>query len=300
LPTRLQGKVANGHDGSLGGVYEGQGVAPSTPCTFDLSITPRSGCGDDDDPNQKSTSGWLASYAVFEPHWQVTIADARASGTVLWNGTTYHFDNAPFYAEKNWGSVFPSKWYWVQCNSFANYPRLSVTAGGGIRKLPLNMEEEVGMVCIHYNGTFYQAVPWNGQMEWDVDPWGRWVLTGRCTSGDRLFESQISATCDAPGTVLRAPTQQGMKLACKDSFLATATLSLWPLEWNEDTKIHQRAKIPIIDQATTSQAAVEIGGGPWWDTWEGKSRMQQPFKTLLQIPFLPSKIKQKTLKHFKK
>ena len=120
------------------------------------------------------------------------------------------------------------------------------------------------------------------------------------TTGDRLFESQISATCDAPGTVLRAQTQQGIKIACKDSFLATATLSLWPLERNEDTKTHQRAKIPIIDQATTSQAAVEIGGGPWWDTWEGKSRMRQPFKTLLQIPFLPSKIKQKTLKNIKK
>ena len=32
------------------------------------------------DGNQKSTAGWLASYAVFEPHWQVTLADARATG----------------------------------------------------------------------------------------------------------------------------------------------------------------------------------------------------------------------------
>ena len=47
--------------------------------------------------NQKSTAGWLASYSVFEPHWQITMADARATGYVIWNGTKYEFTNAPFY-----------------------------------------------------------------------------------------------------------------------------------------------------------------------------------------------------------
>ena len=30
----------------------------------------------------------------------------------------YEFQDAPSYAEKNWGGGFPSKWHWVQCNSF--------------------------------------------------------------------------------------------------------------------------------------------------------------------------------------
>ena len=138
LPTKMQGRMY-GHDGSLGGVMENQGI--NGTCEFDFDITPLSGWGDDDsnggnndhipnklkkrqwlrrilkkkskshakhqqqpeqqqrtlNENQKSTAGWLASYSVFEPHWQITMADARATGYVTWNGTKYEFTNAPFY-----------------------------------------------------------------------------------------------------------------------------------------------------------------------------------------------------------
>lgn len=98
-------------------------------------------------------TGWLSSFPVFEPHWQVTIADALATGSVIWNGTKYAFENQPFYAEKNWGDALPSKWYWTQCNSFDNNEdELSVTGGGGIRKLPFGREEELGMIAVHYKG----------------------------------------------------------------------------------------------------------------------------------------------------
>ena len=141
LPTKMQGRMY-GHDGSLGGVMENQGI--NGTCEFDFDIRPLSGWGDDDsaagnddhlpnkltkrhwlrrifkrrnshhtkqqkkereqkqqrqklNQNQKSTAGWLASYSVFEPHWQITMADARATGYVTWNGTKYDFTIAPFY-----------------------------------------------------------------------------------------------------------------------------------------------------------------------------------------------------------
>ena len=109
LPSRLQGKV-DGHDGSLGGVLENEGMPRS--CDFDMTIRPLSGWGDDDVVEshqaegtksksiQKSTAGWLASYSVFEPHWQVTMADARATGHATWNGKRYDFEDVPFYAGK--------------------------------------------------------------------------------------------------------------------------------------------------------------------------------------------------------
>ena len=113
LPNSLQGRLV-GRDGTerdavvLGGPRDDarSGDAKSTPapavCDFDMSIRPLSGWGDDgsDARQQRSTAGWLASFAVFEPHWQVTLADARATGTVNWNGTRYDFVDAPFYAEK--------------------------------------------------------------------------------------------------------------------------------------------------------------------------------------------------------
>ena len=109
LPTSLVGKI-DGHDGTAGGVGPNQGVPGE--CAWDFSITPLCGWGDNDltnsdktSSNQKSTAGWLASYPVFEPHWQVTMANAKASGTILWKGKKYSFKDAPFYAEKNWGGA---------------------------------------------------------------------------------------------------------------------------------------------------------------------------------------------------
>ena len=289
LPNRLQGKLV-GHDGSLGGVLEGQGVPGE--CFFDLKIDPIVGWGDFGKA-QKSTAGWLAKYAVFEPHWQCTIADARASGTVTWKGKTYTVENAPFYAEKNWGGAFPIKWYWVQCNVFDGYMggkdnHLSVTAGGGTRKLPAGQKESLGMVSVHYNGKFYEAVPWTGTMEWEVSPWGSWILKGRCTKGTRPFEVVIVAECGAEdGVDLRAPTERdGMVYFCRDSFYAETTLTLWELVWDAEKKDYVRADgPPLIDGAKSRQGAVEIGGGPWWYTWKGTSAMKQPMKGLVRLPY---------------
>lgn len=165
LPQSLQGRLV-GHDGTKGGVLEGQGNPGE--CSWDLTLTPVSGWGDsaiketrENNRSQKSTAGWLASYPVFEPHWQVTMANAKASGKITWKNRTYCFEDQPFYAEKNWGGSFPKSWYWAQCNSFDGHPELAVTAGGGRRLLPFfGKTEDLGMIGIHFNGTFYEAVPW--------------------------------------------------------------------------------------------------------------------------------------------
>jgi tocopherol cyclase len=94
VPWQFWGRI-HGHDGTLGGVLEGQGVPGY--CAFDFSVQPRCGWGGTLARQQKSTGGWLASFRVFEPHWQVTMADGRATGTVTWKNQVYNFSNAPFY-----------------------------------------------------------------------------------------------------------------------------------------------------------------------------------------------------------
>jgi len=245
----------------------------------------------------------LSSFPVFEPHWQVTIADALASGSVNWNGTQYKFQDQPFYAEKNWGDALPSKWYWTQCNSFDNYEgELSVTAGGGIRKLPFGKEEELGMIAIHYKGRFYEAVPWKGNVEWNVSTWGEWSLYG-----DRLEETtnsgldettpptttppfavEIRYRCDPeklPGLVFRAPTpKQGMVPFCRDTFEADCELTLWELQRNKSTNEFEKVEPPLISRATSKEGGAEIGGGPWWSEWHGKSKLKPVVKALLNFP----------------
>ena len=116
LPNSLVGKV-RGRDGTIGGILdEDHDKDIVLTCDFDFTIEPICGWGGTQEVEQKSTAGWLSSFPIFEPHWQITMADARATGTVVWKGTSYTFTDAPFYAEKNWGAALPQKWYWTQCN----------------------------------------------------------------------------------------------------------------------------------------------------------------------------------------
>jgi tocopherol cyclase len=298
MPTSLLGRV-RGRDGTKGDILDKKGEPFS--CDFDFSVDPICGWGGKTSSEQKSTAGWLASFPIFEPHWQITLADARANGSVTWKEKTYTFKEAPFYAEKNWGAALPRKWYWTQCNSFAGFAQLSVVAGGGIRKIPFGKEETLGMVSCHFNGTLYEAVPWLGGMSWEVATWGSWVLRGNSTWGDRPFEVEVVYKCDpatSPGLVFRAPTpDEGLVRFCRDTFEADCTLSLWILEWDDQLKRHVRkAGPPLIDRAKSTQGGAEVGGGPWWDDWKGEARLKRPIKALLRVPYRVQQSRQRLRK----
>ena len=63
---------------------------------------------------------------------QVMMAKGSATGFIEWGGRRYQFDNAPTYAEKNWGGGFPKKWFWIQCEDFKGAPRVALTAVGAL------------------------------------------------------------------------------------------------------------------------------------------------------------------------
>eukprot|EP00803_Ostreobium_quekettii_P009211 evm.model.scf_772EXC.8 EVM.evm.TU.scf_772EXC.8 scf_772EXC:60971-64254(+) len=149
---------------------------------------------------QQSTAGWLAALPVFEPHWQVLMSHGLASGWFKWGDRMYNFRDAPSYYEKNWGAGFPSKWFWVQCNDFDGHPDLCLTSVGAKRKLGLQaVEEDVGMIGVHYKGEFIELVPWSGEVEWEVEPWGSWRMQARNSTAEA--ELIVETKPDA-GTVL--------------------------------------------------------------------------------------------------
>ena len=48
-----------------------------------------------------------------------------------------------------------------------------------------------------------------------MEPWGRWEVRGR----NEEFDILVEATCDRPGTALRAPTAaKGLSPICRDTF----------------------------------------------------------------------------------
>ncbi|MEW5314866.1 MAG: hypothetical protein WDW38_006330 [Sanguina aurantia] len=215
--------------------------------------------------SQKATAGWVSLLAVFEPHWQVLMSHGLASGHLQWGDTRYEFRDAPSYGEKNWGGGFPSKWHWVQCNTFVGQPNLSVTAVGARRQLLLGLqgsEEDVGMIGIHLDGQFIELVPWTGGGQLGRRP------------------ARLEAECDAgAGQVLRAPTStDGLAAFCKDTFFGRCRLQLWKRDGSG-----RRSDTPIVDAYSTT-AALEVGGGPWWSAWRTKAEMKEPMRSLVQLP----------------
>ena len=248
----------------------------------------------------RSTAGWLSSLPVFEPHYQILLAHGDATGQMTVDGLVTKFTNAPAYAEKNWGGAgFPSKWFWVQCNSFPEHPGLSITATGANRGVVLfpGMREEVAGVLIHTpDGQFFPFLPIPGsdgisggkkdeasEVAWEVQPWGAWRVTASNSRYEVEVFAYIAPEDRVPGntTVLRAPVddkQLGMKPSCREHFRGQIVVNLWEREgmgWGSG----RRGRV-ILDNATSNVAAVEVGGGPWDEPWSGVAEMREPLSTL--------------------
>lgn len=246
-------------------------------CRWAFSVRPEAGWGDAG-ARQRSTAGWLASLPVFEPHWQVLMAHGTASGWIEWGDERYEFTAAPAYAEKNWGGGFPSRWAWIQCNSFQGSPGTSVTAVGarrGLLQVP-GVMEDVGMIGIHHQGKFYELNVKDSTVKWDVAPWGSWTVEG----SNSKIEALVEADCDAPGTPLRAPTaDQGLAPFCRDSFAGNVRIRVW------EAGARGTGRLPMIDcRSEGFSGAVEVGGGPWWSAWRTEAAMSDPVKQLLNLP----------------
>ncbi|KAI8568745.1 hypothetical protein RHMOL_Rhmol02G0224400 [Rhododendron molle] len=243
---------------------------------WEYSTRPIYGWGDVGS-KQKSTAGWLAAFPVFEPHWQICMAVGENCSWIEWDGERIEFRNAPSYSEKNWGGAFPRKWFWVQCNVFEGASgEVALTAAGGLRQLPGITEtyENAALIGIHYEGTFYEFVPWNGVVNFEVAPWGHWCMSAE----NETHKVELEATTEDPGTTLRAPTSEGgLAPACKDTCFGDLRLQLWERRFNG-------SKGKLILDVTSNMAAVQVGGGPWFTTWKGKTSTPELVNRALNLP----------------
>ncbi len=213
-------------------------------CRWEYQVQPLYGWGD---PRltQQATAGGLSYLPVFDPGWQILMAHGLATGWIEWQGEKYQFTDSPAYSEKNWGTSFPKKWFWINCNSFTKEYNLALTAGGGVRQV-LWWEELVGMIGIHYQGRFYEFVPENSQVSWQIQPWGEW----RMEAIKENFVVTLIGTTDLPGTYVRTPTAKGLVFNCRDTTKGKLSLRL-------------RYQGKIIINANSCFAGLEIGGHPW-------------------------------------
>ncbi|KAH7574246.1 hypothetical protein JRO89_XS03G0270500 [Xanthoceras sorbifolium] len=183
----------------------------------------------------------------------------------------------------------------VQCNVFKGASgEVALTAGGGLRQLPglsdtyenaalvlscdnifsyvaLLYREAIG---VHYDGIFYEFVPWNGVVNWEIAPWGYWYIAAE----NERHLVELTATTKDPGSTLRAPTvESGFAEACKDTCFGDLRLQMWERRYDG-------TKGKLILDVTSDMAAVEVGGGPWFNTWKGKTNTPELLRRALGIP----------------
>lgn len=289
-----------------------QGRFSDGRASWSYTVEPRLGWGGGVADKQYSTAGWLAALPVFSPHYQVLMAHGVATGYIIWQGKRHDFCEVPVYAEKNWGDKFPSRWFWLQCNAWNtaavptdgkstgfNFPStplpcqhvagvVSVTVAGGARGVPVIGEQDVAMIAVHTNidlggqtGGFFHPFP---NVKWRMGPWGRWRAAGTFKGMRVLVEA--SCTEDDEVVTVRVPTAVGMVEGSRETFDGRMRVRMWraplpPAGSDDATEDAHYEKIePLID-ARSDQAALELGGGPWDDTWVGSCEVNEFAKALL-------------------
>jgi tocopherol cyclase len=253
---------------------------------FDFGINPQVGWGTAE--RQYSVAGFLAAFPVFEPHYQVLLSRGdvprgflKLSATATTKTTVYDLADATIYLEKNWGGSFPSRWFWIQANTFVDASAsssnshvldLCLTSTGGLRRLPFSLqhskqEEQVALIALHWNGKF---LPFP-QVEWTIE-WGKWIVRGAYEA----YIVEVQGTCqDKVGFPVNCPTERGMEEIAMETFEGELRIKLF--EKGSRNGVGGRIVLEAID----TQACLEIGGLPWNDlVWVGESAMEEPIKSI--------------------
>ncbi|KAJ0030796.1 hypothetical protein Pint_12818 [Pistacia integerrima] len=188
------------------------------------------------------------------------------------NGTVLNYLHAVTFCISHFHAVLQ-----VQCNVFEGASgEVALTAAGGLRQLPglSDTFENAALIGVHYDGIFYEFVPWNGVVNWEIAPWGYWFMAAE----NETHMVELTATTKDPGTTLRAPTSEsGLAPACKDTCFGELRLRLWERRYGG-------SKGKMILDVTSDMAAVEVGGGPWFNTWTGTTATPELLKRALGVP----------------
>jgi hypothetical protein len=110
-------------------------------------------------------------------YWHPHMLGARVDGHVHLADTTWTFDGARGYAEKNWGRGFPSRWWWGQASGIGDDERACVAfAGGDVRIGPLALAPTAAVVKL--NGDMLRLGPPFAHVSASSDN-GGWQLRAR-------------------------------------------------------------------------------------------------------------------------
>ncbi|NEQ45099.1 MAG: tocopherol cyclase [Leptolyngbya sp. SIOISBB] len=223
---------------------------------WNYTIEPVYGWGASSQP-ALATAGWLSYLPLFEPGWQVLMAHGLATGWADWQGQRYEFHQAPTYMEKNWGGAFPQRWFWMQANTFAALPDLTITAVGGRRQV-LGKVETVGLIGLHFAGRAIALTSLTAAMTWQVKTWGSWQMTAE----NHRYRVVVRGKSAPSPTQVQVPTRAGLRFECWDTTHGHLDVEVW------ERSLPNQPQKSLIFRASTDLAALEVGGQGWEQDWQ--------------------------------
>ena len=72
--------------------------------------------------------GWYSFTPMMQCYHGIVSMHHMVNGALVHDGSTWDYDNAVGYIEKDWGTSFPKCWFWTQCNTFKSDEKASVFA----------------------------------------------------------------------------------------------------------------------------------------------------------------------------
>ncbi len=85
-------------------------------------------------PKAFAGGGIFSSIPFLNQYWHPYRLGGKASGTVEFSESSWSFEDATLYGERNWGAGFPDRWWWGQAHDFDGAD-VSVAFSGGLLRL---------------------------------------------------------------------------------------------------------------------------------------------------------------------
>lgn len=84
----------------------------------------------------------------------------KVTGNIILNGEEFAFNDHMGYIEKDWGTSFPKKYFWLQCNDFKT-DKASIMIS--IAEIPFLGTRFTGCICsVYLKGREYRLATYHG------------------------------------------------------------------------------------------------------------------------------------------
>ncbi|WP_319500332.1 tocopherol cyclase family protein [uncultured Draconibacterium sp.] len=114
-------------------------------------------------PNRWYSPGIMGPYTFvpfMECYHGIVSMDHTLEGTLNIGGKTIDFSGGRGYIEKDWGHSFPSAYFWMQSNHFAQE---GISFKASVAKIPWLRSSFVGFIAgLYFNGRLFQFTTYNG------------------------------------------------------------------------------------------------------------------------------------------